>query len=82
MFPPAATPTGVAVIGSDVYVALFVTGQLMRVSLDGWTQGDDPVDAIEVLGELDGPHTLLVRSDGTLWSSQHLTGNIVEVVVG
>jgi hypothetical protein len=35
VFPVASTPTGVAVAGDDIYVSLFVTGEVVRVSLEG-----------------------------------------------
>ena len=78
-FPVASTPTGVAVIGEDVYVALFVTGEVVRVSLADWASGDEPVRSSLVVGGLAGPHTLLPRDDGTLWLSEHLTGRILEL---
>ena len=50
---------GAAVIDSDAYVTLFVTGQLMGVSFANWAAGDDPRPAQEVAGGLQGPHTVL-----------------------
>ena len=79
VFAPTTTPTGVALVGSDVYVALFVTGQLMRVSLAGWRPGDAPRAAVEIAHGLAGPHTILARPDGTLWISEHLAGQIVSI---
>lgn len=78
-FVPASTPTGVTQIGNDVYVTLFVTGQLLRVPLAGWTVGSKPVTATEVVAGLEGPHTVLARPDGSLWVSEHLAGRIVEI---
>ena len=79
VFAASATPTGVAVVGNDVYVALFVTGQLMRVSLAGWAAGDTPVEGVEIANGLSGPHTVLARPDGTLWISEHLDGRVVAI---
>ncbi|MEO6125516.1 MAG: glucose sorbosone dehydrogenase [Ilumatobacteraceae bacterium] len=78
-FPVSSTPTGVVAIGDDVFVALFVTGQLMRVPLAGWQIGSAPVPATEVVAGLEGPHTLLVRPDGVLWISENLAGRIIAV---
>ncbi|MCY7300003.1 MAG: hypothetical protein LH616_12415 [Ilumatobacteraceae bacterium] len=79
LFAPRSTPTSVAVVGDDVYVTLFVTGQLMRVSLAGWTTGDAPREAVEIAHDLAGPHTILARPDGTLWISEHFTGRLVAI---
>jgi glucose/arabinose dehydrogenase len=79
VFPVASTPTGVATSGDDVFVALFVSGQLMRIETAGWEQGDAPVDAVEVIAGLDGPHTVLAQPDGTLWISEHLADRIISV---
>lgn len=79
VFAPSATPTGVAVVGDDVYVALFVTGQLMHVSLAGWKPGDTPRPPVEIAHGLAGPHTILARPDGTLWISEHVNGRIVAI---
>ena len=79
VFAPASTPTGVAVVGDDVYVVLFVTGQLMRVSIAGWSAGDTRVAPVGIVNGLTGPHTILARPDGTLWISEHLAGRIVAI---
>ena len=79
VFPASSTPTGVAAIGDDLYVALFVTGQLMRVSLAGWRPGGTPQEAVEIVHGLAGPHTVLARPDGVLWISEHLEGRIVAI---
>jgi glucose/arabinose dehydrogenase len=79
LLPVASTPTGVAVVGDDLYVALFVTGEVVSVQLAGWEPGDEPVPATTVLEGLEGPHTLLARDDGVLWLSEHLTGRILEL---
>lgn len=79
VFPKSATPTGVAASGDDVYVTLFVTGQLMRVPLRGWTEGGAPVRAVEVVTGLDGPHTVLARPDGSLWITEHGSGRILSL---
>jgi hypothetical protein len=61
---------------------LFVTGEVVRVSLEGWEAGDEPVHPTTVVAGLAGPHTLVVRSAGTLWLSEHLTGRILELRTG
>ena len=81
LFDPTATPTGVAVTGDDVVVSLFVTGELMRVSLAGWVAGDQPRSTTVVVSGLKGPHTVLVRPDGALWISEHLTGRILSITL-
>jgi glucose/arabinose dehydrogenase len=80
-FSPSSTPTGVAVVGDDAYVALFVTGQIVSVPLPRATgSGDSPArDPIVVLDGLAGPHTLLERPGGELWISEHLTGRILSI---
>ncbi len=78
-FPAASTPTGVTHIGNDLYVILFVTGQLLRVPLAGRTVGSEPVAATELVAGLEGPHTVLARPDGSLWISEHLAGRIIEI---
>jgi len=79
VFPVSSTPTGVAAIGNDVYVALFTTGQLLRVSLAGWNIGSAPATPTEIVAGLDGPHSMLARTDGTLWISEHTAGRIIAV---
>jgi glucose/arabinose dehydrogenase len=79
LFAKTSTPTGVAVQGNDIFVTLFVTGQLMRVSLGTWTAGQPPVSSSEVATGLKGPHTVLARPDGTLWISEHLANRIVSI---
>ena len=85
-FAKSSTPTGVAVIGSTAYVALFVTGQVVAVPLDasetagsgaGGSIASLPTPGTTVLDGLQGPHTLLARPDGSLWISEHLTGRIL-----
>ena len=79
IFPVASTPTGVAAVGDDVYVTLFVTGQLLHVTLAGWNVGSTPATPTEILAGLEGPHSVLARPDGTLWISEHLAGRIIAV---
>jgi glucose/arabinose dehydrogenase len=79
LFPKSSTPTGVAVKGNDIFVTLFVTGQLMRIPLGTWTTGQPPLPPIEVAAGLKGPHTVLARPDGTLWISEHLANRIVSI---
>jgi glucose/arabinose dehydrogenase len=79
LFPKSSTPTGVAVKGNDIFVTLFVTGQLMRIPLGAWTTGQPPQPSTEVATGLKGPHTVLARPDGTLWISEHLANRIVSI---
>jgi glucose/arabinose dehydrogenase len=69
-FPRNATPTGVTVVGGDLYVTLFVTGELVRVNrATGATT--------TALTGLDTPHTVIARPDGQLWISEHNAGRII-----
>jgi glucose/arabinose dehydrogenase len=77
VFPRDSTPTSVVVIGDDAYVALFVTGTVVRVPLKGWKPGDPPVRTETVITGLEGPHSLLAEPDGSLLVSEHLAGRIV-----
>ena len=77
VFPPSATPTGVARLDSDLYVALFVTGEVVRISADTWRPGDEMRKPVPVLTDLAGPHTLLARPNGELWISEHLSGRVI-----
>ena len=79
VFRKSSTPTGVAVKGNDIFVTLFVTGQLMRVPLGTWKTDQPPVVSTELVTGLKGPHTVLVRPDGTLWISEHLANRIVSI---
>jgi glucose/arabinose dehydrogenase len=79
LFPRSSTPTGVAVKGNDIFVTLFVTGQLMRIPLGPSTPGQPPAKVTEVTAGLKGPHTVLARPDGTLWISEHLANRIVSI---
>jgi glucose/arabinose dehydrogenase len=76
LFPKSSTPTGIALVNNDLYVTLFVTGQLMRVPIPA--AGTAPLaQPVEVLSGLKGPHTVLARPDGSLWISEHLANRIV-----
>jgi glucose/arabinose dehydrogenase len=79
VFPVASTPTGIATVGDDIYVALFVAGQLMRIDPVDWVPGDEPVEAVEVAAGLQGPHTILAQPDGTLWISEHLADRVISI---
>lgn len=81
-FAPTSTPTGIAVVGDEVYVTLFVTGELLRIPLAGWRPGDDPVTPQPIVGDLNGPHTVLARPDGSLWISEHLADRIISITPG
>jgi hypothetical protein len=71
-FDPNATPTGIAVDPTYAYVAFLVTGELRRVKLADGSQ-------IVFRTAMEGPHTILRRTDGTLWISEHFGGRIVAV---
>ncbi len=78
-FPAHSTPTGVAILGERAVVALFVTGSLVEVDLEGWDPAEGPRVASTILEGLDGPHTVLARDDGTVWVSEHGAGRVVAV---
>jgi glucose/arabinose dehydrogenase len=71
-FPVAATPTGVAVVGTTVYVALFVRGEVVRLP-----PNPGPGEPTAIVRGLKGPHTLLARPDGSIWITEHVTGRIL-----
>jgi glucose/arabinose dehydrogenase len=79
VLPVGSTPTGLAVAGSEVWVALFREGRIVSVPLGSPGTGplDDPVT---VADGFDGPHTLLVRPDGEVWMSEHGTGRILALL--
>jgi glucose/arabinose dehydrogenase len=79
LFAPHATPTGIALVGTHAYVALFNTGELRDVPLAGWSAGAAPVTSTVIARELKGPYTVLARPDGVLWISEHFTGRIVAI---
>ena len=70
---------GLAAVDGDLYVALFVTGQLVRVDRSDWVAGNAPVEPVEVMAGLRGPHTVLAQPDGSLWISEHLAGRIISI---
>ncbi len=71
-FDRNSTPTGIALDTTYAYVSLLVTGEIRRVKLSDGTQ-------TVLRTALEGPHTVLRRSDGTLWISEHFGGRIVSV---
>jgi glucose/arabinose dehydrogenase len=79
VLPVGSTPTGLAVVGSEVWVALFGEGRIVSVPLGSSVTGplDDPGT---VADGFDGPHTLLVRPDGEVWVSEHGTGRILALL--
>lgn len=79
VLPVASTPTGLAAVDDDLYVALFVTGQLVRVDRSDWVAGNAPVEPVEVMAGLRGPHTVLAQPDGSLWISEHLADRIISI---
>ena len=76
-FQPSSTPTGVSAKGGSAYVALFVSGDVVRVPL----AGSDHTPVV-VLTDLEGPHTIMWRPDGTLWVSEVLGGRIIATTPG
>jgi glucose/arabinose dehydrogenase len=59
--PKNSTPTGVAVIGTSAYVALWVTGEIYRFDLSAAKP-----TATVVMSGLNNPHTLVPEADGRL----------------
>ena len=78
-FEPHATPTGIAVDGTSAYVALLVTGEIRRFPVT--SAGSGRVNSTVVASGLQGPHTIMRRTDGTLWISEHFAGRIVAIDV-
>ncbi len=81
VFPVSSTPTGVALAGDDLFVPLFALGTLQRISLSGWSSGQPPVAPTTVVTGLEGPHTVLLDSDGSLLITETLRGRITRVVL-
>ncbi len=71
-FDRNATPTGIAVDKTYAYVSLLVTGELRRVTLATGAQ-------LVLRTGLEGPHTVTLRPDGSLWISEHFGDRIVAV---
>lgn len=79
-FPAHLTPTGIAQYRNDLYVSLFVGGQIMRLPNDALTPTKTPLNKRPAMqlwaSDLEGPHTLLV--DGTrLLVTETTAGQIV-----
>jgi glucose/arabinose dehydrogenase len=79
-FPAHVTPTGIAQYNDDLYVSLFVSGQIMRLPSDALPTSKEPVEkrpAEQIFASgLEGPHTLLL--DGTrLLVTETTSGRIV-----
>jgi glucose/arabinose dehydrogenase len=79
-FPAHLSPTGIAQHNDDLYVALFVSGQIMRLPNDAVAPTNLPSSErapVELwASSLEGPHTLLV--DGTrLLVTETTAGRIV-----
>jgi glucose/arabinose dehydrogenase len=78
-FPAHVTPTGIAQYNDDLFVSLFVSGQIMRLPNDATptklpTSKRSPMEAFA--SGLEGPHTLLV--DGTrLLVTETTAGRII-----
>ncbi len=73
-FPNNSTPTGVAVIGETVYVALWVSGEIRAVDFTA-PQPDDRL----VFAGLSNPQHLVAEPQGTLLVSEHGAGRIVRL---
>jgi glucose/arabinose dehydrogenase len=76
-FDPHSTPTGIAVDGASVYVALLVPGEIRRLELP--KAGTGRRDSTVIASGLQGPHTIVARPRGTLWISEHSAGRIVAI---
>lgn len=74
-FTPHSTPTGVAIDDSYAYVALLVPGEIRRVPLTRGPSGR--AESTLVASGLQGPHTISLRPDGTLWVSENAGGRII-----
>jgi glucose/arabinose dehydrogenase len=63
-FPAHLTPTGIAQHNNDLYVSLFVSGQIMRLPNDAAAPSNQPINkrapVEEFASGIEGPHTLLV----------------------
>jgi glucose/arabinose dehydrogenase len=73
--PKNSTPTGVAIIGTRLYVALWVNGEIWRIDLD-----KPQAKATPVVFGLTNPHTLGADADGRLLFSDG-AGRIVRLRV-
>jgi glucose/arabinose dehydrogenase len=78
LFPEGSTPTGIAALGDDLYVTLFVTQQLVRLPLAGWQPGAAVEPEVVVEG-LRLPHTVLARTDGSLLVTEYGADRIVQI---
>ena len=78
-FDRNATPTGIAVDGTSAYVALLVTGEIHRLSLNN--TGTGRVTTTVIASGLQGPHTILRRPDRVLWISEHFADRIVALAI-
>jgi glucose/arabinose dehydrogenase len=75
LFAPAATPTGVTIVGDDVYVALLTEGRIVRVDV---AKGD----LTSVIEGLQLPHTVLAERDSrAVLVTEHGTGRILRLNV-
>jgi glucose/arabinose dehydrogenase len=76
-FQPSATPTGIAVDGDALLVALFTQGEIVRIPMSGGQPSGTPVASTPVVTGLQGPHTVVKLDDGTFLVSETLRGRIV-----
>ena len=78
-FERNSTPTGIAVDGTSVYVALLVTGEIYRFAVPS-DEGERAPTTVIASG-FEGPHTIMLRPDATLWISEHFPGRIVAFTI-
>ncbi len=78
-FDRNSTPTGIAIAGTSVYVALLVTGEIHRLPLTN--AGTGRVKTTVVASGFQGPHTIVPRPDGSLWISEHFADRIIAITV-
>jgi len=79
IFDRNTTPTGITADGAFVYVALLVTGEIHRFEVT--SDGIERAPTTVIASGFQGPHTILLRPDGTLWISEHFAGRIVAITV-
>ncbi len=72
--PDNSTPTGIAVIGSTAYVALWVSGEVRKIEFDSAKP-----DTIVAFDGFENPQHLVAESDTTLLLSEHGTGRILRL---
>lgn len=73
VLPENATPTGIARIGDQIYVALWFTGELRSIDLA------NPQTQVVIRSGLDAPQHVEAQADGSLLLSEHNTGRILRI---